>query len=86
MEGLIHIRPSEFATRAVRIVEGIEKKPYGKLLTVNQAAEYSGLSAWTIRNMVHRGQLRYIPGKHWKIDVRDLDKTLESMKETREEE
>jgi excisionase family DNA binding protein len=55
-----------------------------KTMRVKEAAEYLGVSPWTLRRYVHAGQLSYLPGKVWRFVVEDLDKFLEQGKETRE--
>jgi excisionase family DNA binding protein len=52
-----------------------------RFLPTKKAAEYLGVSVWTLRNHVHEGRLSYIPGGKWRYDRRDLDRFLETSKE-----
>ena len=45
-----------------------------RFLATKAAAEYLGVSVWTLRNHVHEGRLSYIPGGKWRFDREDLDR------------
>jgi excisionase family DNA binding protein len=45
-----------------------------RFLATRAAAEYLGVSVWTLRNHVHEGRLSYIPGGKWRFDREDLDR------------
>jgi excisionase family DNA binding protein len=58
---------------------------YRRLLTVQGAARYLGLSYWTVRRMLITGVLPrvVIPGcRRLLVDRRDLDRALEAWKES----
>jgi excisionase family DNA binding protein len=55
-----------------------------RLLKVKQAAEYLGCSPFKIRRLAHDGELAIIedcPGSPWRIDIKDLDKWVDSHKQ-----
>jgi len=52
-------------------------------LRVKEAAEYLGVSPWTLRNYVHDGRMAHLPGKVWRFVIADLDKFLAQTKETK---
>jgi excisionase family DNA binding protein len=52
-----------------------------RFLATRAAAEYLGVSAWTLRNHVHEGRLSYIPGGKWRFDREDLDRFAAMSKE-----
>ena len=53
-----------------------------RLLSVADVACYLGLSAWTIRQMIHTGQLPHIRvGRRILLDRRDVDKWIEQKKD-----
>jgi len=49
-------------------------------LKTSAAAEYLGISPWSIRQLVYRREIPVIRGRHWLFDVRDLDAYLEHSK------
>ena len=54
-------------------------------LRTRQAAQYLGVSTWTVRRLVYEGKLTYTCDSEdgwWRFDVRDLDKYLEASKRT----
>jgi excisionase family DNA binding protein len=52
-----------------------------RLLTLKQAAEYLGVSAWTVRRLVWRGDLPHVPiGRLVQLDRVDLDHWIEEKK------
>jgi excisionase family DNA binding protein len=53
-----------------------------RFLATRAAAEYLGVSVWTIRNHAHEGRLPYIPGGKWRFDREDLDRFAGMAKET----
>ncbi len=54
-----------------------------RLLDLRRAARYLGLSYWTLRGMLHRGELPFIhAGRKILIDVRDLNEWIEARKES----
>jgi excisionase family DNA binding protein len=53
-----------------------------RLYTLKEAGVYIGLSHWTIRSLIHSGQLAYIRlGRRILIDLRDLDDLLDAKKQ-----
>jgi excisionase family DNA binding protein len=52
-----------------------------RFLATKAAAEYLGVSVWTLRNHVHEGRLSYIPGGKWRFDRKDLDRFVMESKE-----
>lgn len=52
-----------------------------RFLATKAAAEYLGVSVWTLRNHVHEGRLSYIPGGKWRFDREDLDRLVAMTKE-----
>lgn len=52
-----------------------------RFLATRDAAEYLGVSVWTLRSYVHDGRLDYIPGGKWRFDREDLDRFLVASKE-----
>lgn len=52
-----------------------------RFLATRDAAEYLGVSVWTLRNHVHEGRLSYIPGGKWRFDREDLDRFAAMAKE-----
>ena len=52
-----------------------------RFLATRAAAEYLGVSVWTLRNHVHEGRLSYIPGGKWRFDREDLDRFAAMAKE-----
>ena len=52
-----------------------------RFLATRAAAEYLGVSVWTLRNYVHDGRLSYIPGGKWRFDREDLDRFAAMAKE-----
>jgi excisionase family DNA binding protein len=68
--------------RRDRIVTGTQSR---RLLTLSQAVEYTGLSAWKLRQLVHTGRLPIVElnaGEKFWIDSRDLDSMIERFKRT----
>jgi excisionase family DNA binding protein len=59
------------------------KPASGRLLTLPQATEYIGLSAWKLRSLIHGGKLPIVElnsGEKWWLDRRDLDALIERSK------
>ena len=58
--------------------------PMRRLLRTKEAAEYLGMSPWSLRQMVEHRELPYVSvGDHtsaWRFDVRDLDRWIEDHK------
>ena len=55
-----------------------------RLLTTSEAAHYLGRREYTVRKLVHDGELPVVqdgPGSPWKFDVRDLDDFIERKKQ-----
>jgi excisionase family DNA binding protein len=52
-----------------------------RLLDCKAAARYIGLSYWTVRGMLHSGQIPFVrAGRRILIDVQDLDHWIEVNK------
>jgi excisionase family DNA binding protein len=53
----------------------------GRLLTLKQAAEYLGISHWTVRRLVWNGSLPHVPiGRLVQLDRADLDAWIDEKK------
>lgn len=55
-----------------------------RLLRLKEAATYLGLSEWTIRQMAHGSELRFIQresGSPMLFDINDLDEWIEKSKQ-----
>ena len=53
-----------------------------RLLDLHRACKYIGLSYWTLREMVSRGELSFVRvGRRIFIDRQDLDRWIEEHKE-----
>ena len=64
-----HLSISELSEQAVR------------LLDLNGCADYLNLSYWTVRGMIHRGDLPAVRiGRRLLIDRYDLDRFIEAHK------
>ena len=67
-------------TRRDRNVTGTQLR---RLLTLPQAVEYVGLSAWKLRQLIHEGKLPIVElndGQKFWLDRRDLDSLVERYK------
>ena len=56
----------------------------GRLIRLKEAAFYLGMSEWTIRQMAHAGQLKFIQresGSPMLFDRNDLDTWIEEAKQ-----
>jgi excisionase family DNA binding protein len=59
--------------------------PFRRLLSLATAARYVALSYWTLRTLLHRGEIPFIrAGRRLLVDRLDLDHWIEANK-TREE-
>ena len=68
-----HLSTSELSEQAVR------------LLDLNGCASYLNLSYWTIRQMIHRGELPAVRvGRRLLIDLEDIDDFIEANKSQEE--
>lgn len=57
--------------------------PGARLLTLKEAAVYLGVSVWTIRRLVWRGEMPHVPvGKLVQLDRGDLDAWIDAKKTT----
>jgi excisionase family DNA binding protein len=53
-----------------------------RLLTLNEAGAYIGLSHWRVRSPIYSGQLAYVRlGRRILIDLKDLDALIDSKKQ-----
>lgn len=53
-----------------------------RLFGVSEAGAYLGVSHWTVRELLNRGQIPYCRiGRKILLDLRDLDKFVEGLKE-----
>ena len=53
-----------------------------RLLNLHRACKYIGLSYWTVREMISRGELSFVRvGRRILIDRQDLDHWIEEKKE-----
>lgn len=56
--------------------------PSPRLMSLNEAAKYLGVSYWHIRDLIDKGKLSKVQlGRRVLIDIRDLDKLIEESKE-----
>jgi excisionase family DNA binding protein len=54
-----------------------------RLLDLRAAGHYLSLSYWTVRDMIHRGEISHIrAGRRVLVDVRDLDEWIDFNKQT----
>jgi len=60
-----------------------------RLVRVQQAARYLGISPWSLRNMIQKGELQYVQfgdprleddRTPWLLDMRDLDRLISTRK------
>ncbi|MBF0518668.1 MAG: helix-turn-helix domain-containing protein [Nitrospirae bacterium] len=52
-----------------------------RLLSVQDAAQYLGISKWTLMALYQKGELSYVKfGRRVLLDVNDLDKLIEANK------
>ena len=64
--------------RGVRLTESRKR-----MMRVKDAAHYLSLSRWTVRNMAHRGDLRFVQVTEQSpmlFDIHDLDRWIEQSK------
>jgi excisionase family DNA binding protein len=73
-----------FSNQTIRRPHAEKTKAAARTMRVDAAAEYLGISPWTLRRHVHNGEIPYIRGKIWRFLITDLDRFLEQSKETRE--
>ena len=53
-----------------------------RLFNVKDAGVYLGISHWTIRELLNRGEIPYCRiGRKILLDLRDLDRFVEGLKE-----
>jgi excisionase family DNA binding protein len=53
-----------------------------RLLTLNEAGTYIGLSHWRVRSLIYSGQLAYVRlGRRILVDAKDLDALIDKHKE-----
>ena len=56
--------------------------PRVRLLTLQQASAYLGVSSWTVRELIWRGRLPAVRiTRKIHLDLRDLDQFIEQAKE-----
>lgn len=56
--------------------------PHIRLLTLQQASGYLGVSPWTVRELIWRGRLPAVRiTRKIHLDLRDLDQFIEQAKE-----
>lgn len=59
--------------------------PTKRLLKIKEAAAYTGLSTKRLRNAIQKGELRFLKFEEfgsWWVDVEDLEKWIQSLKQT----
>ena len=62
--------------------EADTKSAVPRLFSLKRAADYLGVSYWTIRDYIFRGELPSVRlGRRVLVDVRDLDALVEKYKE-----
>jgi excisionase family DNA binding protein len=73
---------SRIATRIIpQMNEANKGKVYPRLMTVGQAAEYTGRTVSSIYHLIHRRQIPVVRiGHRVHIDRNDLDRWIESNK------
>jgi excisionase family DNA binding protein len=52
-----------------------------RLLSTAQAADYLGISTWTVRRLAHDGELPFIRRKYFYFAVADLDRYIQQNRE-----
>jgi len=55
-----------------------------RTLRTKEAAEYAGVSEWKLRQLVHSGEITFLPGKYWRFATNDLDRWIEAGREKRQ--
>ena len=61
--------------------QGKKSQVESRTLRTPQAAKYLGVSEWTLRRMVHDGEITCIHGKCWTFDRQVLDAWLDQNQE-----
>ena len=54
-----------------------------RTLRTKEAAQYLAISEWKLRQLVHAGEITFLPGKYWRFATSDLDKWIEQGREKR---
>jgi excisionase family DNA binding protein len=69
--------------RPVSVKRGAELQ--ARLLRLKDGARYLSVSTWTLRRLIQNGDLPVVKlgesGAPWLLDVRDLDRWIESSKQ-----
>lgn len=52
-----------------------------RLLSTSQAAQYLGISTWTLRRLAHDGELPFIRRKYFYFATADLDRYIQQNRE-----
>lgn len=56
--------------------------PSPRLMSLNEAADYLGVSYWHIRDLIDKGKLSKVQlGRRVLVDIRDADNLIEESKE-----
>jgi excisionase family DNA binding protein len=55
-----------------------------RTLRTKEAAEYAGVSEWKLRQLVHSGEITFIPGKYWRFETAELDRWIAAGRERRQ--
>lgn len=75
------------ATQAARAIPFPQAEPVQSsagLVRIRQAAQFLGLSEWTVRQMAHEGELRFIqrtPRSPMLFDLADLNEWIQRSKQ-----
>jgi excisionase family DNA binding protein len=71
------------ADRGTQGVHQIYSPVPKRLLSIREAAQYLGLSVYTVRELIWSGVLPYVKregGRKYLLDIRDLDDFIDSQK------
>ena len=63
------------------VKSSVNSSSFGRLFGLHEAAAYLALSHWTVRGMIHRGEMSFVrAGRRILIDRADLDAWIERNK------
>jgi excisionase family DNA binding protein len=66
--------PPKRLVKAARAMEALSPDARIRLRSIRDTAEYLGVSTWTVREMIWRGELPHVRiGRRILLDIRDLE-------------
>lgn len=75
---------SDFQSDTGKVRRGKASQPRltRRMLRTRDASEYLGISAWTLRRLMHRGEIPFIQNGQGSatLDIRDLDAYIDGNK------